>query len=65
LAITVATTNSNQTLTPLTAVARVAQIAAGGYALGQHVLKDGVTWKSIIDNNTSVPGESGTWSLFC
>jgi hypothetical protein len=36
---------------------RASQVATGGYAKGELVVHAGVTWRSLIDNNTSIPGE--------
>ena len=36
---------------------RAAQVAAGGYAKNKLVMHAGVTWRSLVDNNMSIPCE--------
>jgi hypothetical protein len=43
---------------------RAAQVAAGGYAKNQLVIHSGVTWKSLIANNLSIPGEHPSWDYY-
>ena len=42
---------------------RAWQVSLGGYAKGQLVSCGGVTWRSMVNNNMSIPGESSTWEL--
>ena len=43
---------------------RAAQVAAGGYAKGQHVVHGGVIWISLVNNNLSIPGEHHCWDFY-
>lgn len=35
-----------------------------GYARGQRVVRGGVTWLSLVDNNLVAPGDNYTWDLW-
>lgn len=41
---------------------RAAQVALGGYAKGQLVNFGGVTWRSTVNKNMTIPGD-GAWEL--
>jgi hypothetical protein len=43
---------------------RASQIATTGYAKNELVVHAGVTWRSLIANNLSIPGEHHTWEYY-
>jgi hypothetical protein len=54
----------NQKKVPPPVHTRAAQVAAGGYAQGQHVVHGGVIWISLVNNNLSIPGEHHCWDFY-
>jgi hypothetical protein len=51
-------------LTPPRQHTRASQVATSGYAKGELVVHAGVTWKSLIANNLSIPGEGANWDFY-
>jgi hypothetical protein len=54
----------NKPKVPPTLHQRAAQVSAGGYSKGQHVLHGGVTWISLVNNNLTIPGEHHSWDFY-